>query len=129
MSRVDSIALPVWALNQEGHALIEQIIAERPDCFLRCYDGSRINGETVYKGRTAGLLRQMHSAWLDREHAELDAQYAAMRVWDQEASNALHRTEDGNQLIERVLRETEHVVPFTRMSIKELPDGRCQVAA
>lgn len=131
MSRADTIALPCWALNVEGHRLVEQIIAERPASFLRPYDGSRINGETVFKGHTAGLLRQMHDAWMTREFAALDAQYAVTGHWDNAASDAIHRTEDGNALIGRVLRETERavVVPFVRMSIKERADGSAQVAA
>jgi hypothetical protein len=125
MSAADDIALPRWALNEGARTLLEQVIAERPDWFLRCYDGSRINGETVFKGKAAGRLRRMHSDWLDRELAALDAQYHVTGIWDDEVSKALFHTEDGNRLIDRVLRETEEraVVPFTRMSIDLTEDG------
>lgn len=129
MSRADNIALPVWALNTEGHALVEQVIAERPDYFIRRGAWVEGGGEHVFKGSTAGRLRAMHDDWLTREFAALDAQYHVTSFWDQEASNALHRIEDGNQLVERVLRETAQDVPFTRMSIKERDDGSAQVAA
>jgi hypothetical protein len=128
MSRVDSIALPVWALNQEGHALVERIITERPDHYVTRGQWVEGGGVTVFRGATAGKLRQMHNRWLDREQAELDARYNETRVWDQEASDALHRTENGNQLIERVLRETQQE-QLVEVELLEPRDGRERIAA
>jgi hypothetical protein len=128
MSRADSIALPAWALNQEAHALVEQIIAERPESFLRPYEGSRINGETVFKGSTAGRLRVMHSDWLDRELAALDHQFEVTGHWDDDASKALFATEDGNQLVERVLREAAPGAALD-LTVELLGDDVYRVAA
>jgi hypothetical protein len=126
MSRADDIALPRWALNQEGAFPRRANHRRAPGSFLRCYDGSRINGETVFKGKAAGRLRRMHSDWLDRELAALDAQYHVTGIWDDEVSKALFHTEDGNQLVERVLRETAERAD---LDPKEIGEGRFQVAA
>ena len=129
MNLADNIALPVWATTDEGRELVARIIAERPASFTRRGQWIEGGGVEVYRGATAGKLRQLHNAWLDREQAALDAQYEVTRFWDQEASDELHRTEDGNKLIARVLRETANVIPYDRMSLKERPDGSASVAA
>lgn len=128
MSRADSIALPVWALNQQGHALVEQIIAERPEPFIRSGTWIEGGGVAIYRGATAGKLRQMHDRWLEREHATLKTQYDVSGFWDQAASDTLHRTEDGNQLIERVLRETEQE-QLVEVEHLEPRDGAHRIAA
>jgi hypothetical protein len=83
-------ALPAWADNAQGRALIEQIIAERPDHFIRSGTWIEGGGVKVYEGRTAGQLRQLFAAW-----------------WEQNYEGATDAPENGNQLIERVLREAD----------------------
>jgi hypothetical protein len=133
VSLADNIALPAWALNQHGHALVEQIIRERPEPSITRGVWIEGGGVTIYRATSSAdpvaQLRRLYKDWLDREISALDAKYHATREWDQEASNQVFRTEDTDKLITRVLRETENVVPYTRMSIKERPDGSAQVAA
>jgi hypothetical protein len=110
MSAADNIALPVWALNQEGHALVERVIAERPDYFIRSGAWIEGGGVKVYKGKTAGQLRAMFNRWWD-------ANFETERL-----------PEDGNQLIERVLRETAQVA-LLDMTVQSLGGGTYRVAA
>ena len=127
-SLADSIALPVWCLHSFGHALVEQVIADRPEPSITPGRWSEGGGATVYRATSqdspVAKLRRLYREWFERELAELDA-----REWDQDAATALHRVEDHNGLIARVLRETAGVVPFVRFSIKERADGSASVAA
>lgn len=89
----DNIALPAWCLNTCGHALIERIIADRPDFIItrgHCLDGG---GRIIFTGlrsdHPVAQLRRMFNAWWDANH---------------ETATAL--PEQPNDLIARVLRET-----------------------
>lgn len=113
------LTLPAWADNADGRLLVEQIVAERPDYRLTL--GLWIEGgdKRSYRGKAAGQLRGMFKAWREREFARLDGS-------DRAAADAVLLTEDGNELIERVLRETSERAD---LEPQELPDGRFQVAA
>jgi hypothetical protein len=130
VSLADNIALPVWALNQYGHELVEQIIRERPEPWIVDSSGFKME---VYRATSSAdpvaKLRRLYKDWLEREFALLDARGKASGVWDEEASRAIFGTEDNNALIRRVLSETKNVVPYARMAIKERADGSAQVAA
>jgi hypothetical protein len=98
--------LPVWADNPQGRALVARIIAERPDYFIRSGTWIEGGGIKVYKGKTAGQLRQLFAAW-----------------WDANFEGATSVPETGNELIERLLNERADLEP------KEIGDGLFQVAA
>lgn len=116
MSPADRIALPRWCCNQAGHALVEQIIATRPEPHTSTgklpatYGGYSEPSTTIYRGEAATALRQMHSAWLDYEQAILDRQYHVSGFYDQPASDALFRVEGADALVARVLAETEEQI-------------------
>lgn len=103
---------PAWASNDIGRALISAIIEERPERGADSYKlpsifgGHREPCEADYRGKPAARLRRLHREWLERELALLDAQFAVTQLWDEDASKALLRTENANELIERVLAET-----------------------
>jgi uncharacterized protein (DUF2461 family) len=95
--------LPDWARTDECKALIEQIIAEQPDSFTRFYEGSQVNGLTIYKGKAAGRLRRIHDDWVGAQYAALDAQFEVTGSWDDAAGKAIHAAETADQLIERLI--------------------------
>lgn len=104
--------LPEWADNAGGRALVSAIIEERPGYRDRhrlpsIYGGHIEPMPPRYIGKTAARLRKLHDRWLDRQLAALDAQFAVSGHWDADASHALFAAETGDQLIERVLRETD----------------------
>lgn len=101
------MTLPPYATTAEGRALIAQVIAERPD--YRITSGAWIEGggHRRYYGHTAKAIRRLYKAWFEREDAELVARFADTGVWDQPAANEVYRCEDGDELIERVLRECD----------------------
>jgi hypothetical protein len=98
--------LPLWADNPQGRALVARIIAERPDFFIRSGTWIEGGGVKVYRGKTAGELRQLFAAW-----------------WDANFEGAISVPETGNELIDRLLNERADLEP------RELPNGGFMVAA
>jgi hypothetical protein len=130
MSLADNIALPRWCLNAYGHALIEQIIAERPEPSIGDAMGFKVASyRATSSASPVAKLRTLYRNWLDAELRALDANFHATGVWDQDASRAIYDVEDNDALIARALAETRGVVPFVKMRQRELPDGRHEVAA
>jgi hypothetical protein len=115
--------LPAWAATPDGRALVEQIIAEQPDYFIR--SGAWIEGGGVrhYTGKAVGKLRALYNHRRDRLMREADAAFFAGTPWDVAGAefNAHLMSEQPDALIERVLREK--AVPYTRMSIDLRDDG------
>jgi hypothetical protein len=115
--------LPAWCATPEGRALVEQIIAEQPDYFIR--SGAWIEGGGVrhYTGKAVGKLRALYNHRRDRLMREADAVCVAGTPWEEAARyfNELLRSEQPDALVERVLREK--AVPYTRMSIDLRDDG------
>jgi hypothetical protein len=124
-------SLPQWCANHDGRRLIYSILADRPQPRVRqhrlpsLYGGYSDGTSITYPGKVAGQLRRMHTVWLDRELKALDAQYAVSGKWDEDASTAILTTETADQLIARILGESERA----DLEPKDLPDGRYQVAA
>jgi hypothetical protein len=115
MARADHIALPHWALNQAAHALIEQIITERPDYRSTQRYAWTNTREPKFKGETAKALREM---W---EHAR----DLAMDAGDRDAWGELGH-DHPDDLIARVLRETEavQIVDVERLEPRDGYDER-----
>lgn len=127
-----SAPLPAWADNPEARALLEQIVAERPDyrdsrAIPITYGGGREPMPRLYLGKPAAQLRHLYNKWWEHAHDEMDAQFHATGFWDEEASLVLHRVETADQLIERALAWP--AVPYTPFEIVERDDGSCRVAA
>ena len=98
-------ALPTWASNRAGRALVQQIIAEQPDYFPTV-DEFGVEHHT-YKGRAAGKLRRMHDDALGKATERANERNAAGQSWDQAAVELmkLHGEEKPDALIARLLRE------------------------
>jgi hypothetical protein len=108
MSAADAIALPHWACNQAGHALIEQLIAERPSYWLiRRYAWTNTR-EPKFKGAAAKALRELWEHQRD----------LAMGAGDRDAWAALGR-EHPDDLLAAVLAETEQLVEVERLEPRD----------
>jgi hypothetical protein len=98
-------ALPTWASNPEGRALLQQIVANPPTTRVVHDDWGRREVFNAWPCRAVGKLRRMHLDWVDRQIKALDTQFAVSGHWDEAASRAIFDEEDADQLIARVLRE------------------------
>jgi hypothetical protein len=58
-------------------------------------------------GKLFCRLRRIYRDWFERQLHALDAQFAVVGVWDEDAAKALHRTEDAEGLVRRLLSEAE----------------------
>lgn len=101
-------ALPIWADNKLARALLTEILANPPETYVRSAWGcapadERFSARTP-SGKLVCKLRRMHREWFEREQAALDTQYHVRGVWNQDASNAIHRTEDADALVRRLLQ-------------------------
>lgn len=107
------LQLPPWCDNPEGRALIQQIIADRPEPHSYAgrlpmiYGGYRSGPTTTYVGEAAGRLRRLFAEWQTREFSKLDREFAITHVWDEARSREICGAEDATALVTRVLRETE----------------------
>lgn len=101
------IDLPSWCDNPIGRALVEQIIGERPSFRLSRGQWIEGGGQKSYPGEAAGQLRRMHKDFVEREYAALNRQFAVLNRWDHERAREVLGVENGNELITRILAETE----------------------
>lgn len=128
-----SAPLPVWADVPEATPLLASIVANPPECrtsykLPSIYGGHREPCAPRYmagKRPDVAGLKRLYRDWLKREQEALDVQFNVTGKWDQEASNAVFRIEDPDQLIHRLLTQHERA----DHEPKELPNGRFQVAA
>jgi hypothetical protein len=99
------VNLPPYANTPIGRELIAAIIRERPE--YRITRGAWIEGGGTrsYAGKLAGRLRQLHKEWVEREYDALNRRFAVTHRWDADEAARILGTENGNQLIERVLTE------------------------
>jgi hypothetical protein len=103
-------SLPTWAATPVARALLDAIIADQPDLGPSSYTlpstfgGYRESCEPRYRGKLAAQLRRIHSEWFEREFAKRDEQFRVSGVWD---DATLHRVEQPDRLITRVLHEAE----------------------
>lgn len=105
-------ALPQWADNPIGSALVSAVILDRPEPRVRQHRlpsvfGGYPDGTSItYSGKPAALLRRLRREWVDRHYALLDSQFAVTGVWDEAASRAILGCEEADALIQRLLAET-----------------------
>jgi hypothetical protein len=120
-------SLPAWARSDDALLLLAHIIDAPPATFIRSADDWQGATErfTAKGCKPLAELRRMHREWEEREFAALDAQFHVTGHWDQDASNAIHRAEDADALVRRLLTEPERA----DLTPKELPNGGYMVAA
>lgn len=111
------MSLPAWAQTAEARAIIEAILAERPD-FTN--DLCRNWGHRVltYRGRNAADLRRIYDSHFEGPLTLAEA-------------DALGLGERPDELIGRLMRETRQIaVPYERVAFDIAPDtGRARFAA
>jgi hypothetical protein len=103
--------LPTWASTSAARALLDAIMANPPESYSRRasimgpadekFSASGDNGKLFYR------LRRIYRDWFERQLHALDAQFAVVGVWDEEVAKDLHRTEDAEALVRRLLSEAE----------------------
>lgn len=104
-------ALPSWADNVEGRALLASIVANPPEHRITLGLWIEGGGRKVYRAwqrPDVAALKRMFKAWWEENYATADA-----------------LPENADELIERML----NTVGLAELEPKELPNGRFQVAA
>jgi hypothetical protein len=106
-----SARLPTWARTPAARPLLDPIIANPPESYSRKanifgpadekFSAKGDNGKLFYR------LRRIYRDWFERQLHALDAQFAVVGVWDEDAAKDLHRTEDAEALVRRLLSEAE----------------------
>jgi hypothetical protein len=125
---VSLLDLPAWADNVKALPLLAGIIVKPPEARLIRDDWGTPDTPWYRTSRRPDVaaLKRMHTDWLDRELAALDAQFAMTGKWCADASRSVLGAETPDQLIHRLL--TQHA-ERADLEPNELPDGRFQVAA
>jgi hypothetical protein len=119
-------SLPAWCANNAGRKLIYSILASPPETRIVRDDWGSHTIYRTWKRPDVAALKRLHSDWLDRELAALDAQYEVTGKWCEEASRAVLGVETPDQLIKRLLSGN---VDRADLEPKSIGDGRFQVAA
>lgn len=104
------MTLPPYAQSRIGRALVSEIIAEQPSCYVTRGEPYNCGGRTVYRGKLAGQLRRLHREWMQREFARLDSVFKVSGVYDQTAANAVCGAEEPDALIARLLSASAEAV-------------------
>jgi hypothetical protein len=97
-------ALPPYADNPLGRALIAEIIASQPDSRMIRDDWGTRDTEH-YVGKPCSLLRRLRKEWVERNYDRLNRTYAITQTWDEAESRRILLCETADELIKRVLAE------------------------
>jgi hypothetical protein len=106
-----SARLPTWARTPAARPLLDAIIANPPESYSRKANifgpADEKFSATTDSGKLFYRLRRIYRDWFELRLHALDAQFSVVGVWDEEAAKALHRTEDAEALVRRLLSEAQ----------------------